>query len=66
MTKRRDSLQLDLNLTTERKSEVHSTQQPTKVVPFVDAATREIRRKAVQRVARSGIFYLDPALRKQG
>jgi hypothetical protein len=65
MTKRGKSTQLDLNLSEGKKPQA-SLVVPARVVPFVDAATREVRRKAVQRVASSGIFYLDPTLRKQG
>ncbi len=64
MSKRRDDSQLDLDLTGKIDSNgEHRQQAPAQVVPFSDAATLQVRRDAVRRVATSGIFVLPPGLR---
>jgi hypothetical protein len=65
MSKRRDGSQLDLDLsgTTQRTKPISSI-SGNSVAPFVDAATLEIRRDALRRVAASGIFHIPGALRR--
>jgi hypothetical protein len=51
--------QYQLNLQVEA-----TFQQPNTVVSFVDSATRDIRRDALERLKRSGIFQLPrPSIR---
>ena len=64
MTKRGRSAQLDLNLPVGKKVDVRCS-KPIQVVPFIDAATLEVRRNAVRRASASGIFYVHPQLRKR-
>lgn len=67
MRKRRDDSQLSLDLTvTSDSKDDRQRQAPTRVIPFSDAATLQVRREAVRRVATKGIFALPPNLRCDG
>lgn len=54
MSKRDSGSQFDLDLRIGEKSPQCGTSAP--VVPFVDAATLQVRRDAMRRVATTGIF----------
>lgn len=64
MSKRRNSSQLDLNLSSKApKSELRQG-SGAPVVQFIDSATLQVRQEAVRRVAANGIFSLHPNLRR--
>jgi hypothetical protein len=65
MSKRGDKSQLDLDLSGSHvRPETRLQASQARVVPFVDAATLQVRRDAVRRVASSGIFQHPSALRR--
>lgn len=66
MSKRGDKSQLDLDLSSSnQRSEVRSRAvQGLVVVPFVDAVTLQVRRDALRRVVKNGIFSLPTTQRR--
>lgn len=65
MSKRRDGSQLDLDLSgTSHRNEPPSHGSSSRVAPFVDAATLQIRRDALRRVAANGIFHVPSSFRR--
>ena len=61
MKKQDDGSQMDLDLNPRlKRDEARAT---ANILPFVDAATLEIRRSALRRIAQSGIFPIPPNLR---
>ena len=63
MKKRDDKKQLSLDLSQSVSRPERAATVP--VAPFVDLATLQVRRDAVRRVASSGIFKINPALKKK-
>lgn len=62
MSKRKSDSQLTLDFSAPKQGHV-AVRSQANVVPFVDAATLAVRKSAIRRVAKSGIFTLPPNLK---